>query len=62
MKTKDKVKIECLKKGMTLAKVAERIGINRHNYYFHLNNETSHILRKTEKILELKEGFFSLTD
>ncbi|WP_028857229.1 hypothetical protein [Psychrilyobacter atlanticus] len=58
MKLKDKVKIECLKKGVTMADLAREIGITRHNYYFHLNKENEVIVRKTEKILELEDGFF----
>lgn len=58
MKLKDKVKIECLKKGITMADVARKIGITRHNYYFHLTKENSEIIKKTEKILGLKEGSF----
>ena len=58
MKIKDKVKIECLKQGKTLTDIANEIGITRFNYYFHLNKGNKEILRKTEKILGLKDGFF----
>lgn len=58
MKLKDKVKIECLKQGKTLSYIANEIGITRHNYYFHLNKENEIIIRKSEKILNLENGFF----
>lgn len=58
MKIKDKVKIECLKQGKTLSEIALKIGITRNNYYFHLNKENEVIVRKTEEILNLENGFF----
>lgn len=57
MRLKDKVKIECLKKGITMADLARQIGITRHNYYFHLHKENEVIVRKTEKILNLEDVF-----
>lgn len=59
MNLKDKVKIECLKQGVTMADLAREIGINRHNYYFHLSKENENIVRKTEKILGLRNGYFN---
>jgi len=59
MKIKDKVKIECLKQGKTLTDVAVKIGITRNNYYFHLRNSNHNILRRTEEILGLKNGYFN---
>ena len=58
MKLKDIVKIECLKRGITMADIAREIGISRHNYYFHLNKENDEIIRKTEKILGLPTDYF----
>ncbi len=59
MKIKDRVKVECIKQGKCLSDIANEIGITRHNYYFHLNKCNSRILRKTEKILGLKVGYFN---
>lgn len=58
MKIKDQIKIECLKQGKTLTDIANKIGITRFNYYFHLNKGNKEIVRKTEEILELPIGFF----
>lgn len=59
MNIKSKVHIECLKKGFAMSDIAKQIGLNRHNYYFHLKKGTKNILRETEKVLGLDEGYFS---
>lgn len=59
MKLKDRVKIECMKKGVFLAEVARNIGYTRNNLYYHLKNGNVEVANKVGVYLGLGENYFS---
>ena len=58
MNLKKQVKLKSIEKDMTLVQIAKKIGISRQNYNEKLNRNDKETIRKTEKILGLKSGFF----
>lgn len=58
MKIMTKVKMEALKKEITLKDLSILVGIRRESMYYHVKKGTPDILRKIEEVLSLPENFF----
>lgn len=57
MTTKQKIKIECIKKNMSIKKLSKELNMNsRQNMYHHIDKKNPQILKKIEEILSLPEG------
>lgn len=59
MNNMKKIKLEAIKKDITLTKLAFMIGISRENMYHHIKKKNHIILKKIEKILDLEENSLS---
>jgi|GEM_PF-6537433 len=59
MTVKDKIKIEVIKKNSTLTYLANQLGMSKQNLNHHLDKETPQVIHEIEKILQLKNGYFT---
>ncbi len=50
------IKMEALKKDLTLTEISVRLGISRENMYHHIKKGNPKVLREIEKILSLRKG------
>lgn len=54
---KDFIKIECLKKNITITSLTLKLGLSqRSSLYYHINKKTPEVLSKIEEILSLEKG------
>ncbi|MGL5655883.1 MAG: hypothetical protein ACRCXY_03470 [Fusobacteriaceae bacterium] len=57
MTLKQRIKIECIKKDISIKKLVEDLGMSsRQLMYHHIDRNNKDVILKIEKILKLKEG------